>query len=452
MIKYWIKRYFYDQAKEESEFLPSALALSETPPNPAPRFFLYIIFIMIISILIWALFGKTDVVAVSDGMIIPSDKSMQIQVFERAIIKKIHVKDGDFVQKGAVLIECETDILKADLDRTQKEMDFHTAEILRSYSILEALDNNEKPKEIASDVLSKKIIQQANHRLISDYNTLQTALKENETRLNMTVQEIKTHQHAVAQKKKLLSIKTKRQKRAATLAGKDYLPQNRLLEIQEEVLILKNEIITLQDTIHEKNTYRAQLKAQANMLIQQARADATKVIQETTRTINSLSEERIKAEKLLKTTTITAPVSGVIQQLAVNTLGGVLTPAQPVMMIVPQDAVLEAEVNFLNKDIGFLNIGQEAHLKIESFPYTKYGMIEGTISVLSSDAIKDEHLGLIYKGRITLKKPFITVDDKKIPLMPGMHLTAEVKTDQRRLINYFLSPIIEVTGEGFRER
>jgi len=166
----------------------------------------------------------------------------------------------------------------------------------------------------------------------------------------------------------------------------------------------------------------------------------------------SLEQELIKAEQRGRLMHLTAPVAGTVQQLAVNTVGGVVTPAQPLMVIVPKDNMLEVEAMLPNKDIGFVNPGQDAEVKVETFPFTKYGTLHGKITQVSSDAIQDEKLGLIYSTRVKLSKDTLRVENKMVRLTPGMAVTVEVRTGTRRVIEYFLSPLMQVTSESLRER
>jgi len=145
-------------------------------------------------------------------------------------------------------------------------------------------------------------------------------------------------------------------------------------------------------------------------------------------------------------------VDGEVQQLDVHTIGGVVTPAQALMVIVPKNAHLEVDAMLSNKDIGFVNEGQLTEVKIEAFPFTKYGVIDGEIENISYDAIEDERLGLVYKMKVLLKETTIQVKDKLINLVPGMAVTVEIKTGKRRLIEYFLSPLMQYQDESVRER
>jgi HlyD family type I secretion membrane fusion protein len=167
---------------------------------------------------------------------------------------------------------------------------------------------------------------------------------------------------------------------------------------------------------------------------------------------SSLEQDLIKAKERSRLQTLTAPVDGLVQQLAIHTIGGVVTPAQELMVIVPADSQFEIEAMVLNKDVGFVNEGQDVEIKVDSFPFTKYGTIDGRIKALSRDAVQDEDRGLIYPARVDMAKTTILVDDDYVQLGSGMAVTVEIKTGKRRLLEYLLAPLQRYQDESMRER
>lgn len=145
-------------------------------------------------------------------------------------------------------------------------------------------------------------------------------------------------------------------------------------------------------------------------------------------------------------------MSGTVQQLAVHTIGGVVTPAQPLLVIVPKEQSLEVEAFIENKDIGFVFAGQDVEVKVETFPFTKYGTIPAKVVHVSNDALNDEKRGLIYAARVKLSKSTMQLEKKIVNLSPGMAVTAEIKTGKRRVVEYFLSPLMQYKDESLRER
>ncbi len=182
------------------------------------------------------------------------------------------------------------------------------------------------------------------------------------------------------------------------------------------------------------------------------RRDTSDALHKAEEQLRGLSIELLKAKQRQALMTLKAPVSGTVQQLAVHTLGGVVTAAQPLMVIVPDNFQLVVKVRILNKDIGFVHTGQQAVIKIEAFPYTRYGYLTGSVQSISYDAIEDEQLGLVYAATITLDSDTLTIEGQKVKLGAGMNITAEIKTGKRRVIDYLLSPLQKTIDESMKQR
>jgi hemolysin D len=149
---------------------------------------------------------------------------------------------------------------------------------------------------------------------------------------------------------------------------------------------------------------------------------------------------------------LTSPVDGTVQQLAVHSVGGVVTSAQPLMIIVPDSTQVTAEVTIANQDIGFVNQGQTAEVKLETFSFTKYGTVQATVDNVTADAVTDDKKGSYYPATLTLSQKDMLIDGKRIALSPGMNVTAEIKTGKRRIIEFLLSPVQRARSESLRER
>jgi hemolysin D len=186
--------------------------------------------------------------------------------------------------------------------------------------------------------------------------------------------------------------------------------------------------------------------------VAETRRLALDTLNEAEQKATGFGQELVKSDTRGKLMTLTAPVDGTVQQLAVRTVGGVVTPAQALMVIVPKDDTLEVEAFLENKDIGFVNAGQQAEVKIETFPFTKYGTIPASLTHVARDAINDEKKGPIYSTRARLQRATVRVEDKSVNLTAGMAVTVEIKTGKRRVIEYFLSPLLQYGSESLRER
>jgi hemolysin D len=197
----------------------------------------------------------------------------------------------------------------------------------------------------------------------------------------------------------------------------------------------------LVETRNSRAAYLAEVQRQLSDRLAQARL---KTVQ--------LQQETAKTEHKEQLTRLTAPVNGTVQQLAIHTVGGVVKEAQPLMVIVPDDAAVTAEVIVDNKDVGFVREGQTAEVKLETFPFTRYGTVPAKVETISADAVNDEKRGSIFPATLVLGKEAIDVDGKRIRLTPGMNLSAEIKTGKRRVIEYLLSPVQQTVHESLKER
>jgi membrane fusion protein, RTX toxin transport system len=164
-------------------------------------------------------------------------------------------------------------------------------------------------------------------------------------------------------------------------------------------------------------------------------------------------QELAKAKERDRLQILRAPMDGIVQQLAVHTVGGIVQGAQTLMMITPHDAPQQAEVNIANKDVGFISPGQSVTVKIEAFPYSRYGTISGQVQSISLDSVKlnESSAELVFPAQIELAQNHIMIDNSLVTLTPGMSVVAEIKIGKRRVIDYLLSPIREYKSEAWRE-
>jgi len=236
------------------------------------------------------------------------------------------------------------------------------------------------------------------------------------------------------------------------LVDHDFASRYDYLEKEEARIEQEADLATQRGRLREIEAALHEVESQRTVLIAETRRLALDSLNEAEQKASTSTQELIKAASRDQSMTLTAPVSGTVQQLAVHTVGGVVTPAQPLMVIVPLDHALEVEAFLENQDIGFVNAGQEAEVKIETFPFTKYGTVHARVTHVSHDAINDEKKGLVYATRVQLARATMQVEDKTTNLSAGMAVTVEVKTSQRRVIEYFLSPLLRHASESLRER
>ena len=259
-------------------------------------------------------------------------------------------------------------------------------------------------------------------------------------------------QQIVAKLEKTVPLARQRAQDYKDLVDKAFISKHGYLEKEQERIEQEGDLATQQARLAELAAAIAEARSQRLALVAETRRIALESLNDAEQKRVAFDQEELKADSRGRQMTLTAPVAGTVQQLAVHTVGGVVTPAQPLMIIVPRDNPLEVEAILDNKDIGFVSAGQEAEIKVETFPFTKYGTIPGQVTQVSGDAVADEQRGLIFVARVSLEKTDLQVDQRRVPLQPGMAVTVEVKTGDRRVIEYFLSPLLRAGDESLRER
>lgn len=436
----------------EAQFLPAALALRDTPLHPAPRLALWFILVFALIALLWATFGRIDIVATAVGKIIPNDRTKVIQPMETAVVKAIYVRDGQTVRAGQLLIDLDATGAAADSVRLDNETLTARLEAGRAQALLAAVSNGAPP---ALDPLPRVDTARLNAeqaQALGWYAEYQARQQQFQAETVRRQAELQSTLEQVSKLEQTLPIVRQRAKDYQKLADENFAPRHGYLEREQARIEQEQDLASSRSKVAEIRAALKEIQQQQVTLAAETRRHLLDQFNLATQKAVSLQQDSIKADQRSRLMRLLAPVSGTVQQLAIHTVGGVVTPAQALMVIVPQNNVLEVEAMLPNKDIGFVNPGQAAEVKVETFPFTRYGTLHGTITQVSSDAIQDEKRGLVYSTRVKLARDTIRVENKTVRLTPGMAVTVEVKTGTRRVIEYFLSPLMQVTSESLRER
>jgi len=420
-----IFRHAWSQRKEtdapllhphEAQFLPAALALRDTPVHPAPRIALWLIMGFALIALLWAVFGRIDVVATAIGKIIPNDRTKVIQPMETAVVKAIHVRDGQEVEAGQVLIDLDATTAAADTERLSNEARDSRLEALRAQALLAALANGTPPrlKPLAGADAEHLLAEQS--QATGQYQEYQARQLQLQAELNRRRAELETTQDQVVKLEQTAPIARQRAMDYQKLVKENFVSQHGYLEREQARIEQEQDLAASRSKVAETRAALMEAQRQQATLAAETRRQLLDQLNLASQKAASLEQELIKAEQRSRLMRLAAPVAGTVQQLAVTTIGGVVTPAQPLMVVVPKDNVLEVEAMLPNKDIGFVNPGQDAEVKVETFPFTKYGTLHGTVTQVSSDAIQDEKLGLIYSTRVKLARDTLQVENKTVRL------------------------------------
>lgn len=437
---------------DETAFLPAALSLQETPVHPAPRRLAWIIMALFVLALVWSIFGQVDIVAVAPGRIIVSDRTKIIQSLEDSVVKRVLVRDGDRVKAGQLLIELDPTMASADKASVQEQLKAALSEELRTAALLKALASDHAPS--LSTVRAEPV--EARHQtrtlLQSEWQDIQAKLAKLDAEIARRQAEMATVKEAIAKLEETVPMARAREADFKRLVDQGYISghatQDRTrerIELERDLATQRARLMESQAMLRESEQARAAFRAETTRQLTDRNAQAATRRQQ-------FSADHSKASQRERLTQLTAPVDGIVQQLAMHTTGGVVTTAQPLMIVVPDSPTVTAEVTIANQDIGFVNAGQTATVKLDTFTYTRYGTVEATVDVVTADAVTDEKKGSYYPAILTLNQKDMNIDGKRVPLSPGMTVTAEIKTGKRRVIEYLLSPVQRARSESLRER
>jgi len=427
--------------QSETAFLPAALEIQETPPSPAGRATVAIILLFFSLSFAWAALSRVDIVSVAPGRIIPSGHSKTVQPLEIGTVIAIHVTEGQRVAAGDVLIQLDPGAALADVTRLKNELATSRHEVGRFERLLEMFGGEPATGPLWADELLAGQWREFEDRLA-------VLRRERERRL---VQRDSAQQQ-LEKLAAVLPIVTRRATDRKGLATKKLLPEQQYLEAEQERLEMLHDLRTQERRVAELDAGIRELDARIQFTQSGFRRQMLEGLTEAERSMAATRQELVKADIRAASRTIVAPVDGVVQQLAVHNIGAVVTPAQNLMVIVPQNGALEVEALLENKDIGFVEVGQSAEIKIDTFPFTRYGTIAGQVVDLSNDAVSDEQRGLVYKMRVAMDRSEIDVNGRRVKLSPGMSVSVESKTGTRRMIEFFLSPLLRYADESVRER
>jgi len=401
--------------------------------------------------LAWSILGHINEVAVAIGKVIPSGQIKTVQVKNKGIVKEINVEEGQIVQEGDVLIVLDPTTTTADYDSLKKRAAYYKLDIQRLTAELtqQPFTPEEDPDLEAHDLAAEMALYQSR---TSDYHT------QRQSRVDIIDQKIARLQATQATYEKyaqVLAIEEEKEARLIDLSEQNAISQFQLLEQQSKTIEYAKNAQAELDSI---NSIKAEIaEAQQNLANVDAayHKDIMTALVEAKKEYYSVSESIKKADEDSRMATIYAPTSGRVYNLNIHTLGGIVTDAQPLMQIVPEDVKLEFEVYADNKDIGFIKVGQEAEVKVETFNFQKFGMYKAEVIEISADSVNDpsdQQKHMKYKLLLDPTNNDINVYGQPAKLEVGMNVSAEIKIKEKRIIDFFLDPFRRYTSEALRER
>ena len=433
---------------EEMEFLPAALEVVERPPSPIGRIIIWVMILAFLTALIWSVVGSVDEVSVATGKVIPSGNSKTIQAENKGTVTAIAVKDGDHVKAGDTLLELDGTSAEADRNALCKQRANIRLEMERLTAECTGKDFAPKLDEFLTDEdisIQTSLYHQRKQMLAMRLFQLKEegqAVKEN-IGTSSAIQEKLRQQLEIAADKEARMKELLEGEAISSFSYQDY--REKTIELEQDLAAQKRELAS-------RYAESSENEAKIQSVVTEYQQDNIARLAEDRNKLKTMEEEIRKAEDRCRSLRITAPVDGIVQQMQVHTIGGVVEEAAPLMVIVPDEADLEMEVWVDNQDIGFVHQGQTAEIKVTTFDFQKYGTLTATVTNVSTDAEEKKDKGLVYRAICKTDHDTISAKNETLHLAPGMAVSAEIKTRKKKIIEYFMDPFIKYKDEGLRER
>jgi hemolysin D len=466
-------------SRGDHEFLPAALEILETPLSPVRSGMIVTICAFVLVALVWSWFGRVDIIATAQGKIQPVGRTKTVQPLETGKVAAIAAENGARVRAGDVLVRLDPGQAQADEATLQADVGSEKAEVLRRTTALmlaakRALgpvpqirfDADTSP---AIAVREQRVLAQDVAQLASTVASLDGQVKEKTAERDRLKGTIDAQQLLVATLKERVDMRQ-------TLEASKSESRAKVIDALE---LMQTQQATLASERGQVGEIEASLgrlardieKSYASFSAENAQklADAERLMDEN---VEKLGKARLKTADM----TLRSPIDGTVSGSTVTSVGQVLTVGEQVMQIVPVDSKLEVECYLPNSDIGFVRRDQQAVVKVDSFPFTDYGTIDGQVTRVAHDAIPQPDAdqreqnpaaaakeggmfggaqrfqNLVFPVTLTMDRTSMNSEGADVPLVPGMAVTVEIKTGTRRILSYLFSPILQVTTTAFRER
>jgi len=439
------------------DFAPEILAIEQRSASPLPRAVLYTLSVLFTLLLVWAYFSNLDIVARAQGRLVPKTYVKIVQPADAGIVKELLVSEGDRVRAGQVLLRLDTTLSAADAAIAAREVEFRGLQIRRIEA--ELLGKAMQKLAIEADASFQEVATQGVARQRAYHDVLETERAV----LAQSLQDLEGAEDQVVKLEKLLPIIRGEEDALGPLAQQGVIPkfqfsekQRQRIDTEQNLASQRRTALSLQSRIAESKVRIARVTSEYRQQLLNENVEAQVALQKA-------QQELAKQDHRGRLSELRAPQDGIIKDVATYTVGAVVTAGTVLMSLVPVDEELVAEVYIRNEDVGFVQQGQSVKIKLATFPFQKYGMVEGTVMRISADSADPQKQGDApqaaeqpnlspYKAIVALKQQKLSRGDFSRPLAPGMQIVAEIRQGERTVLEYLLSPVQKSFQEAARER
>jgi adhesin transport system membrane fusion protein len=420
-----------------------------------PRFGSYILYGLIaflVIFFIWAFFAEIDEVTVGEGKVIPSSQVQVIQNLEGGIISSIPVKVGDLVKKGDIIVRLDETRFSSSLGETRAKRDALLAKVARLNA-----EATGRPIQLPEELLKSnpQVAEDERQLYLSRQREMETSVSVLKQQASQRRQELQETQAKLKQLEQSYSLIDKELKISRPLAQQGVMSEVEILRLERQLSDLKGDM----DATRLSLPRLEQAAIEANTKVEAAwakfRSDAASEASIASAELAGTSASNIAAEDRLARTSVRSPVTGIVKQIKINTIGGVLQPGMEIMEVVPIEDTFLIETKVRPSDVGFIHPGQEAMVKLTAYDFSIYGGLEANVENISADTITEDKNGKsesYYLVQVRTKSGTFTGTHKKLPIIPGMVSTVHIKTGKKTILQYLMKPVLKAKYDALRER
>jgi HlyD family secretion protein len=439
---------------EALDFAPDLLAIQERPPERLPRAILLSVVALVGVLLLWAMLAKLDIIASAEGRLVPASFTKVVQPSEAGVVSEILVKDGDAVREGQVLLRMDARLSSADTQALGTDV------ALRRLT-LQRIDAELTGRVVLPSKGERlDLFAQVDNQFKARRQAYQDALAQESEALNKAKADLAAAQQVLEKLSQTVPVYRQSAEAYRKLVTEGFVGELAAAEKSREAVEKEQDLKTQAANVVSLNAAIAQGEKRVAAVRSQYRSQLEDMRVETHAALNRSAQEFEKSSVKAGMLEIRSPADGIVKDLAVTAKGAVVAAGATLMNVVPIGESLQAEVLMKNEDVGFVAAGQPARIKVAAYPFQKYGMLEGSVGLVSADAADPRQTPqgqapqLTYRALLKLDAPALlsAATGESLALTPGMLVTAEIHQGQRTVLEYLLSPVRKVTQEAARER